>query len=139
MRFEAEAWQDRLVCERLVFGVATASFVNDGLKLKNREKDWYIGRQVDLLTNKIPFFNPLLNITRLPRGINCIINCKSHEWRNFNLYYGPFILQDSLPRRYYSYYKNLLISLTTKHNYAKRIVYSRGNNLSLNNFIVYMV
>lgn len=77
-------------------------------KTTNSQSRWYIKPYIEDLNLKLRNIYPPSNITRLPRKIQDRAYWKASEWRNFLLFYGPLVLKDVLPSRFYKHF--LLLS-----------------------------
>lgn len=77
---------------------------------RNSKPAFYIGRPqtVARIYHLLNAIKVPTNITRLPRKLKDRSFWKASEFRNFLLYYAPYILKDILPVRFYKHF--LLLS-----------------------------
>ena len=75
----------------------------------NSKMAWYIGQYVPAL--KLAKFIPPSNFTRLPREIHLRTHWKASEWRNFLIFFGPYILNDVMKKRFYDHFMLLSHSM----------------------------
>lgn len=92
------------------------------LNTENHDKPYYLSAKkrklIDEILTKIA---PPDTIPRIPRSLAEILFWKVYELRNFLLYYGPIVLKNLLPSKFYnnflllSYATNILLSSELKN------------------------
>ncbi len=90
----------------------------------NSKKKYYIGKPstIELIDSLLLLVRPPSNITRLYCSLFKRVFWKGSEWRNFLFYYGPLVLKDILPLRFYNHF--LLLSEAVYTLSQKEISYS---------------
>ena len=89
----------------------TRMLVNLWLDSRNHVYDWYIGKKVSELDERLFNIRPPFNITRLPRSLNQRKFWKASEWRAFLIFYSLHVLTDVLPAVYVEHFALLSHSM----------------------------
>ena len=85
---------------------------NIWLDSSNHQKEFYLGRKVEKLDERLTTISPPSEITRAPRSVKERKFWKASEWRAF-LLYSPIILQGLLPSVYLKHFFLLVHAVFT--------------------------
>ena len=70
---------------------------------KNHAENWYLGKKVDDVDNRLLNMKPPSELTRCPRSTKERALYKASEWKNFLIYYSLVCYKDLLPKNYYQH------------------------------------
>lgn len=77
----------------------------------NHGKPWYIGRHVEVISEKLKKICPPKEISRLPQSLNDRKFWKGSEWRSFLLFYSLPVLHGYLQTKYLNHWFLLVFSI----------------------------
>lgn len=101
----------------------------------NSKASWYIGKPVTIrmIDERAMKIKPPGNITRLYRSLSQRAYWKGSEWKNWFLFYAPFVLRDILKAKFYQHF--LLLSeacfILNKTTITKDDLFRAGRNIEL--------
>lgn len=75
---------------------------------KNHPNAWYLGNETERIDSQLLSILPPNAFSRLPRSITVRKFWKAHEWQTWLLYYSLPVLQDVLPKKYFTHWALLV-------------------------------
>ena len=80
---------------------------------ENSKKEWYLGRMINAIDERLKRIKPPCEITRTPGTLKHHKRWKASEWKSFLLYYLLICFKNFLPLRYMKHWLLLVYSINT--------------------------
>jgi hypothetical protein len=78
---------------------------------KNHKKDYYLGNRTEDINAVLSAIKVPKQFSRPPKNIHDFSNWKGHEFRNFLLYYGYYVIKLFLKEKYHKHFSLLSFSI----------------------------